>query len=305
MEKPKSKLLKIFSFLLFIVLADKFIGIILEDLYQTSNDLTISKIRYTFYQTNEDILIFGSSRAQHHYNPDTISKITGRSAYNCGLGGQGIAFSYIQMSETLKRYKPKIIIFDVSPNILLDENSDQKLKILNPYYHKNALIRRILNQTSRFESLKYASSIYPYNSELYDLLLSLVYSPDVSIKGYIPISGRINTNLNINQESLEIHEIADKQIIKLHEIVNIFKENKVALWILISPIYKKTKEDFKIIQDIRIFANQNCVHFIDFTENPLFSDHILFKDNLHLNLQGANRYSRIVGDSIARSINKN
>jgi hypothetical protein len=187
----------------------------------------------------------------------------------------------------------------------LDENSDQKLKILNPYYHNNALIRRIINQTSRFESLKYASSIYPYNSELYDLLLSLIYTPDVSIKGYIPISGTINTNLNINQESLEIHEIADKQIIKLHEIVNIFKENKVALWILISPIYKKTKEDLKIIQDIRTLANHSCVHFIDFTENPLFSDHLLFKDNLHLNLQGANKYSRIVGDSIARSINKN
>jgi hypothetical protein len=298
MKKSIIELIKIFSFVLFIVLADKFTGKILENLYQNSTDLTISKIRYTFYHTNEDILIFGSSRAQHHYVPDTISNATGYSTYNCGLGGQFLTFSLIQISETLKRYSPQLIILDLYPDMLLQKHFDQKLRILGPYYQNDTLIRRILNQSSGFERLKYASSIYPYNSILYPLLLSLVYSPDVSIKGYIPIFGTIDTSLSVTQETGIIREIAEQQMVNLFNIISICKENRVPLWILISPIYKTTKEDLKIIQDIRILAKQNYVHFIDFTENQLFSDNKLFKDNLHLNDNGANKYSRLVGDSI-------
>jgi hypothetical protein len=304
MKKSKSELLKIISFLLFIVLADKFTGGILKNLYQASTDFTISKIRYTLYQTKEDILIFGSSRAQHHYNPDTISKLTGYETYNCGLGGQFLTFSLIQISETLKRYKPQLIILDLYPDMLLQKHFDQKLKILEPYYKNDTLIREILNQSSGFERLKHISSIYPYNSQLYPLLLSLVYSPDIGIKGYIPVYGIIDTSLSVNQEAGEIHEIADKQMINLCQISNICQENKVALWIVVSPVYKKTKEDFQIIRDIGVYAKEHDVHFTDFSENPFFSDHFLFKDNLHLNSDGANIYSRIVGDSILQLTRK-
>jgi hypothetical protein len=292
------EVLKITFFVLFIILADKFIGKILEVIYFTSKDITISKIRYTLRETSEDILIFGSSRAEHHYIPDIISKSTKRTAYNCGLGGQGLAFSLIQITATLKRYKPNVIILDVSPNILLDKNSDQKLKILGPYYHDIALIRKFLNNGSRYEKLKYTSSIYPYNGLLFDLLLGLVYSSDVSVKGYIPIYGTIDANFIPIEDFGNSHEIPSKQMEYLQEIANICQKDKVDLWILISPIYKTTKEDSKIIHDLRIFAKQQFVHFLDFSQNTNFSNHLMFKDNLHLNSNGAFKYSRIVGDSI-------
>lgn len=304
MKQLKREALKITLFVLLILLADKFIGKALEKIYQTSNDLAISKIRYTLKETGEDILIFGSSRAQHHYIPDTISEITGHTAYNCGLGGQGLSFSLIQISETLKRYSPQIIIFDVSPNILLDRNSDQKLKILGPYYHNNDLIRGMLNQNSKFERLKYVSSIYPYNGLLYSLILGLVYSPDVNSKGYTPISGVMDADL-ISGENLENnYEILAKNMEYLEEITNTCQKNKVDLWLLISPIYKITQGDLEIIKDLGIFAKQQCVHLLDFSKNILFSNRLLFKDNLHLNTSGAKIYSRIVGDSILCSIKK-
>ena len=134
------------------------------------------------------------------------------------------------------------------------------------------------------------------------MLLSLVYTPDVSIKGYIPISGTIDTNMILNQKSGEIRKISDDQLTILNKITRICKENEVDLWILISPIYKQTEEDIRINQDIRDFAKQNCIHFIDFTENIVFSDPLLFKDNLHLNSHGAIEYSKIVGDSLRCSI---
>jgi hypothetical protein len=301
MEGFKSKVLIIGVFLLFVLLADRFIGMLLENLYRTTNNITISKIRYTLNETNEDILIFGSSRAQHHYIPDTISKVTGHTVYNCGLGGQGIVFSYIQISETLKRYKPLIIMLDFS-NMPLGSNVDPKLKILGHYYHNNDLIRSILNNGSRFEKFKYVFSIYPYNGLLYNLLLGLIYSPDVSFKGYIPISGSIDTNLIIGEDSGKIQGIDAKQMSYLQEITNICHKHKVDFWILVSPIYRKTKNDSKIIQDLKIFTEQQRVHFLDFSQTTYFSNHLLFKDNLHLNSNGTNIYSRIVGDSILTSM---
>jgi hypothetical protein len=297
------KIFKIIPFLIFLLLSDRFIGIILEKLYNKSNDINISKIRYTLNETHEDILIFGSSRAQHHYIPDTISKITGHNSYNCGLGGQGIAFSFIQISETLTRYKPLRIIFDVSPNILLDKKSDQKLNILTPYYQDNTLIQNILNRSSSFEKLKCTSFIYPYNGLLYDLLTGLVYTPEVSVKGYIPIYGTIDTNKIAYEDHGIIQDIPSDQMEYLQKIINICQSHKAELWILVSPIYKETKEDSKIIQDLRDFLLQQHVHFLDFSQNPDFSNYILFKDNLHLNYDGAIKYSKIVADSIACSFN--
>ena len=119
-----SKISRILIFLLIVIIADRLIGFSLQKLYQNSNDLGIAKIRYTIDSTWQDVLIFGSSRAQHHYIPDTITSLTGLSTYNCGIGGQGLAFSFIQIHETLKRYKPKLIVLDLSPNIILDPLSE-------------------------------------------------------------------------------------------------------------------------------------------------------------------------------------
>jgi hypothetical protein len=302
MKGLTSKVLKFILFVLFIILADKFIGGILEAVYKSSDDLIISKIRYTLNKTYEDILIFGSSRAQHHYVSDTISKVTGRSVYNCGIGGQGLTFSFIQISETLRRYNPQAIILDVSPNIRFAKDSDPRLKILGPYYHDKALIRRILAENGpEFERLKYASSIYPYNGMLYDLLLGLVYSSDVGSKGYIPIYGTLDTNFIPVESSGNNHEVPSKQMDVLQEITSLCKQHRVDFWIIVSPVYKITKEDLKIIQDLEIFTKQQGIHFLDFSQNPDFSDHLLFKDNLHLNSRGAIKYSRDVGDSIALS----
>ena len=46
----------------------------------------------------DDILIFGSSRAVHHYNSSMIEDSLGMSCYNCGDDGNGIILSYGRLS---------------------------------------------------------------------------------------------------------------------------------------------------------------------------------------------------------------
>lgn len=298
MKSIKKRLFEVILILIFVVVLDKCLGKILDNLYQSSTDITIYKLRYSFYEADEDIIIVGSSRAQQHYIPDSIFVATGLTAYNSGLGGQFLTYSFIEVSKILENTRPQLIILDVYPDMLLQNDLDPGLRILKPYYKQDSLIRSILDQTSLFERFKYSSSIYPYNSLLYPLLLGLVYHPDVSQNGYIPVSGIIDTNLIEVQERRQEIEIAARQNENLENISKMCKNSEVNLWVVVSPIFKVTRSDEKIVDSLIVFCKSECIHCIDFSHNIEFANHKLFKDNLHLNSDGASKFSSILGDSI-------
>lgn len=293
-----NKLMRICLFVLLVILSDNIFGLLLKTAYKNSQNSLISEIHYSLMETHEDILIFGSSRAQHHYVSDSISKITGCSVYNCGAGGQGLLFSLIQISNTLDRYVPKRIILDVSPNILTDQNSYQKLKILDPYYSSDTLIRKYLNNLP-FERLKNISKIYPYNSLLYEIVTGNFIIRTNKSHGYIPIYGQINTNSLLLADSLENSNISPyPQFDYLKEIIDLCKSNEVDLFIIISPIYKRTFSDIMLIKEVNKIAQNRNVHFLDFSNSSLVLDYKCFKDNIHLNSHGANIFSKIIANSI-------
>lgn len=296
----QSIIYKVIFFILLTVSADWLVGMVLAHLYNSSEDITISKIRYTFYESGEDVLIFGSSRAQHHYIPDILVEGTHYTGFNCGLGGQPLAFSLVQISETLKRYKPQTIILDVTPDFRFDVDSDPRLKILAPYYRTDTLVKKILlDNGSKYERLKFLSSIYPYNGMLADILLAHIYVPDVSIKGYIPSpQGTIDQNWVPEEDAADNQAIPAKQVQYLKRIVDICKKEEVSLWIIISPLYRTTIEEEKISRQIKDFAEINDISFIDFSFNQTFSDYRLFKDHLHLTTAGAEIFTIMVRDSV-------
>ena len=287
-------------FILLIITADWFVGFILAHLYKRSEDITISKIRYTLYETEEDVLIFGSSRAQHHYIPDILVEGTNSTSFNCGLGGQPLAFSLVQISETLRRYKPQTIILDVTPDFRFDLDSDPRLKTLGPYYKTDTLVKEILlDNGSKLEKLKFLSSIYPYNGMLADIVLAYIYVPDVSIKGYIPSPpGTIDPNWLPEEDSADNQEIPRKQEMYLNRIAEICNKDDINLWIIISPLYRTTVEEQKISSQIKVFAENNNIHLIDFSLHDEFSDYQLFKDHLHLTTSGAEKFTIMVRDSL-------
>ena len=75
---------------------------------------------------NEDILVFGSSKAVHHYNPKIIEDSLGMSCYNCGQDGNGIILDYGRLLMIKERHQPKTIIVDVNPSFDLILNDNHK-----------------------------------------------------------------------------------------------------------------------------------------------------------------------------------
>ena len=101
--------------LLFIIfLLDFSIGQILRYFYFKSECGRQYRATYAIEKTTADVLIFGSSRAYHHYIPPLIENKLKQSCYNTGSPGQYLLYNYATLKAVLKRYTPKIIILDVT-----------------------------------------------------------------------------------------------------------------------------------------------------------------------------------------------
>jgi len=302
-----NKIYRILIFFGLLIMSDFIIGVTLKVLYNRTNDYSVSKLRYTLDSLNHNILIFGSSRAQHHYNSKIISKETGKTTFNCGFNGQGTEFSYMQMTEIFKRFKPQLVVLDISPNILTDPESDNKLKFISPYFRRDEVIYEGLTKNRLQEKVKFLSGIYPYNSTIFSVIRGCIKEKPDSLEGYLPIFGAIDTTrIKYRTDKLfDGKKIDEKDFIHLEMSLKLCCEKTIPVLVVIGPVYY-TSPDFKfMIQQIEEFCQKyDSVGFINLSEDSDFSgNEKLFKDNVHLNTEGANYFSIEIAHSISGIIN--
>jgi hypothetical protein len=304
----RSKIVRLLVFVLLVVASDKIIGRICEKLYYKSNDYNIHRLRYTLDSTREDILILGSSRAQYHFIPSIIDQNTGLRSYNCGFGGEGLVFSFIQLKESLKRYKPRLVVLEVSPNILIDPESQQKLKILMPFSKKDPLIYDALTKEEMTERVKLMSSIYPYNSTIASLITGR-YKPNVDTTGgFMPLQGVIDT-IGINSKinvAFPSTSIPQDRLDVLKQFITTCTNSNIKLLIVVSPVYQANQNLDEMTQYIETTCKEyNKAYFLNYSklegvhQNPLY-----FKDNLHLNYDGAKVFSEVVSKKFKEIIDQ-
>lgn len=65
------------------------------------------------YNDNIDVLIIGSSQAQHGFNPLLFREETGLFTYNNGSAGQQMDSAYFLLRDILKENKPRLVIIDI------------------------------------------------------------------------------------------------------------------------------------------------------------------------------------------------
>jgi hypothetical protein len=294
----KSNLLKLLIFVSIVFLLDRIGGIICKDLYSKSNDYTIYRLHYTLDSTKEDILVFGSSRAQYHFVPAIISQNTGLSVYNCGFGGEGLLFSLIQLKESLKRYKPKLVVLEVSPNVLIDPESNKKLKILMPFSKKDPFIFEALTSEEKLEKVKLLSSIYPYNSTIASLLTGRFKQNVDTLNGFWPLDGIMDTVgvTNYMKASFPNSTISAEQTSLLHQFISVCDKNDIKVAVVVSPVYQSNGN----LDAMTKLVERKCqgyknLSFFDYSKyDTTYQRNVFFKDNLHLNYQGARIFSEVI-----------
>jgi len=287
-------------FIVLVIILDIVSGIFLKQLLVTVKSGEIHKTNYVLNQVNTEVLIFGNSRAQHHYIPNLIEKKTGMSCFNCGRDGTGILYNYAIFKQVIVRYKPKVVIFELSDyNSLYEgEKKYNDLSLLNPYYSDFEEIKKVIDLKGFNEKIKHLSKSYELNSTVVQILSG----QEKKVKndnGYVPLQGIYNNMTTENNIKIAIKNI-DKNVIKaITDINNISLENKFKLIFVISP-YFKIVEKSPIAENyiIKSFKKQNIL-FIDLSRNDLFINDIkFFKDRTHLNIYGAELFTNIICQEI-------
>ncbi len=295
---------KTIIFLVIVFLLDFLVGKTLYFLYFHQKSGSLYRTTYSIEKTNAEMLVMGSSRANHHYAPYAFENRLGLSYYNVGRDGQYLLYNYAILKVILKRYSPKIIIFDfVNQELEFDSRDYERLASLMPYYKKYPDIQPILQLKSSFEKIKLLSQIYPFNSYLLTIAIGNTNfnRRDVfDIKGYIPLDGKWNElikttdnsrTIKIDSNKLKIYELFIQDCLKAH----------VKLYIVCSPYYFNFKSTPLSITLGKKIAAKYHIDFYDFSQNPSFiSKPALFDDPYHLNDTGA----KIFSDSIVNLLIK-
>ena len=287
---------KLLLLLAVVFLLDFLTGSILRHYYFKQQSGLLYRTTYALEKTNEDILILGSSRANHHYVTEAFEKKLGQSCYNAGRDGQFIFYHDAVLRSVLKRYTPKMVILDFNASDLRkDSRGYDRLSVLFPYYKSHPELQPIAELKGPLEKWKLCSSIYPYNSSIFTIAVGNTEfnkKRKEDSKGYVALYREWNQPIATSTKQEEY--IIDS--VKLNYFESLIKDcvqKNVKLYIVNSPSFHKTTYPDLYSETAREIAAKYHVDFWDYSQDPFFINNKdkIFADLTHLNDKGARLFS--------------
>ena len=302
-------LFRLFVFLFTLFAADFLIGTVLRKMFFRQQSGPDSETIYAVEKSKEEMLVFGSSRARHHYYPPVFEEKLGLTVYNVGRNGVRVLYYNGVLQSVLSRYTPKIIVLDIFQYEFEEQTvSYDQLACLLPYYKDHPEIRPTVELRGRFEKFKLISNIYPYNSSLISIALgNSEYNKkrEETIKGYSPLSRAI-TNDPIVEDNNDGYKIDSVKVKAYEDFILACKNKGITLFISCSPYYNSFKNEDPSMKIAMQIASKHNVPFWDFSNAPGFAGQSgQFYDLLHLNHEAATRYSLAVAQKIKGFLSEN
>jgi len=292
-------------------------------------------------EINADIVFFGSSRTSLHINPEIIQHTTGETAWNLGNDGSNFEQQELTLEDYLLYNKtPKLVAFEADLSSLDPSLLRFKTELFLPYRNDSSNAFNLFN-SSWDESLYYwffSSSVY--KQQIPEILVDYknifnriknggniveplkvskvltVNRPDyVLINGAQLKKGQVSGQLpqTLPFPSPVIHFDLSQITIrerKFDELMQ-FANNRGLILVLIFPPYmkgeideeqRKTAIDF-YLQLSRKYKN---IYFLDYSQDSQLDNSLNFWwDGNHLNIKGANLFSREVGQELNQIIKSN
>ncbi len=259
---------------------------------------------------NVDFLIFGTSRAKHHFNPDSLFD-THLEGYNAGINGTGgIIYNTVLLDLCIHHnVNPKLIILQLDVMDFCDasNNYSSDLIFLYPFYNESKVLRDFVAKDGWKETLLAHSNLYRFNGKLYNIAFNFLKKNSVvDNNGFVPLIGVIDTTkLAIRAAKCTTIDKNNKQLDALNQFYNMCTNNKIELKIVLPPSYKNyiyfpnLDDEFTTYLKAKMpkatllnYSNIECCKSI--------SGHDNWKDELHLNEKGAAVFSKIVNNQISQ-----
>ena len=277
------------------------IGSVLRHFYFKEKAGLHFRTTFSMEKTDAATLVFGSSRANHHYIPEIFQDSLHTSFYNTGRDGNGIFYQTALLKTIVKRYKPEYILLDYAGSFgQQDRKVYDNLSSLLPYYASHPEIHKEVELRSPFERVKLLSKIYPYNSQILTIGIGNMNINEKRMpdnKGYVPlVSDRIVT-MEVYTSSKK-DEIDSNKVRSFNEFVTVAKNSGAKVYVIYSPLFQQLAH-YNEVELSKQICMKEKVPFFDFSRDTFFLKRpYLFYDAVHLNNDGATILSKIIAHKI-------
>lgn len=298
----KKYLLKIALFFALMFVIDMVCGWAFGLLRNMARSGQTFKNEYIYRECDDDILILGSSKADHHYLPSVFEDSLGLTCFNAGEMGCGIIPAYIRYNMVRKRHKPKLVLYEVTPSYdyLQDNDYSSYLGVIRQYAYIDLVRKVIIDFSDRFEGFKIISSLYRNNSKLMMNIKNVFSKPD-QWKGYEPLYGKLSRSetLDTIQKDFSVDSLKWSYMLKLAQEI---MADSVQLIYIISPVYKGggngMSEEYAPI--VSLCEKHNLPLINNLSLKQFECDKEYYQDEVHLNHNGAICYSQFVVGQIKK-----
>ena len=281
-----------------------------------------------YEQQNIDSLLIGASLCYRGFDTALLERELGENCFNAGSTIQGVPVSYYLLKDIFNRNSIRHVYMELGPvvEIRYDYRNDPdvvwgmhfvadymkwglpKLELLlkgtSPEYYVNSFLvaRRYWQKALYLDYIRrniQAKGTKSYREYGYDLLRT--ETEWYAGKGYVENNIRAN-EAELNDINAAItYKVNEGWCSYVNKIINLCKENNVEITLVCTPVSKYVLsrwadwyDDFHAM--LAGIAKQNCVDFWDFTlvKDAYFrSSAEFFSDSTHLNIDGAQLFSRL------------
>lgn len=291
----KKYLLKIVLFFAIVVVIDICFGRVCDDMVAHAKGGSNKQLNDLVMRDRYDVLIMGSSRARHHYDPHIMSDTLGMSCYNAGYDGNGIILADGIYSMIRDRYRPKVIVYDLTLGFdcyeyAEDQHDRRYISQLKPYY-RHAAVQNIVKAISDEEYFKLFSGLLRYNCKTVNLVKENILAVSMYDHGYAPLKKQMEYEPTNYEEVTDDTPVDPVKLQFMEEFIQSVQADSVTLVFGISPRYKSpSRQKFAKIEEL---CRQYHIPLIDFyNDRRFYTNKEYFEDVAHMNRTGATDFTK-------------
>ena len=308
-KKDISYVLKIIVYIiLFSLLFDKAVYFSLNAISDhVFSGQSVGKLnQYLKIKDSLDIVIYGSSRANHNVNP---SKLAPKS-FNMGVDGRKLAYAGT-LIKLLPKHKEQTLLIQIdTKNAFNPKYKAGDLDALKIKYNRNQIIKKEINRWHQNNPLQSIYWSIDYNGKVLGIIKNRL-KPKYDYKkynGFDPIHpSKTQHQIFLNKLRLKMQtKCKDSFTLNpiynsyLDEIKSFSKNNNKKIVFFTAPIYNdKCISDNNFLKKI---MKEKGLTYYDFTDFFSHNNHLRYwKDEIHLSYLGADVFSDALKDTLLKN----
>lgn len=290
----KRYVIKILIFLLLLVLIDRGVGYVLSYMSDHARGGYIGHHNYIVNDSRDDVLVFGSSRAIHHYNTPMMQDSLGLTCYNCGQDGEGIVLFYAWWQLISQRYHPRLVIYEVTPGYDLMAGDSNRLSGWLKGLYDREPVQRICEDIDPTERYKMMSMLYRYNSKFHQILIDYFHPVHTMNRGFLPVDRELDplaVKTDDQQAAAAARQVRLDSLKLSYFDAMLDGAGDTRFVFVCSPSWYGTQDPE--LAALKSLASRHGVPVLDYSASPAYvHQDRYFYDGYHLNARGADQFTR-------------